>query len=180
VCKPGIDGRGVHPRRIINMFIIRMLMKPFLAARFGFLVNDVGRLYSQQFDRMARDKLGLSQAQCRLLAALAWHEGAAPLSQAELAQKLGLTAMAVAGMCDRLAAAGWIERRAHPEDRRINQLHIKPSARKALDKALVIGDELSARSLARLSGAERAQLLALLGKARQGLLALDEAKDAAA
>jgi DNA-binding MarR family transcriptional regulator len=160
------------------MFIINRLMKPALATRFGFLVNDVGRQYSQQFDRLARERLGLSQAQCRLLAALAWHEGEEPLSQAELAQKLGLTAMAVATMCDRLAAAGWIERRAHPEDRRINRLHIKPSARKALERALAIGDELTGRALGGLSAAERGQLLALLARAREGLLALDAAGEA--
>src|SRR5436190_14663106 len=107
------------------MLIISVRMKSALSARFGFLVNDVSRQYSQQFDRLARERLGLSQAQCRLLAVLAWHEGREPLSQAELAQKLGLTAMAVATMCDRLAAAGWVERRAHPEDRRVNHLHIK-------------------------------------------------------
>jgi DNA-binding MarR family transcriptional regulator len=154
------------------------MKKSALAARFGFLVNDVSRLYSQQFDRLARERLGLSQAQCRLLAVLAWHEGEAPLSQAEMAQKLGLTAMAVAGMCDRLAAAGWIERRAHPEDRRVNHLYIKPSARKALERALAIGDELTERTLAGLAPAERAQLLALLATARLGLVAA--AEDAAA
>jgi DNA-binding MarR family transcriptional regulator len=154
------------------MLIISALMKKSaLATRFGFLANDVSRLYSQQFDRLARERLGLSQAQCRLLAVLAWHEGEMPLSQAELAHKLGLTAMAVAGMCDRLAAAGWIERRAHPEDRRVNHLYIKPAARKALEQALAIGDELSARALAGLGAAERTQLLALLAKARQGLIA---------
>jgi len=155
------------------MFIISKLMKSAAIARFGFLVNDVSRQYSQQFDRLARERLGLSQAQCRLLAILAWHEEA-PMSQAELAQKLGLTAMAVATMCDRLEAAGWIERRAHPEDRRVNRLHIRPSARKALDKAMQIGDELTGRVLEGLAAAERVQLLALLAKARQGLLALGE------
>jgi DNA-binding MarR family transcriptional regulator len=153
--------------------------KPTLSARFGFLVNEVGRLYSQQFDRLAREQLGLSQAQCRLLAVLAWHEGDAPMSQAELAHKTGLTPMGVAAMCDRLAAAGWIERRAHPEDRRVNHLHIKPSARKALDRALAIGDTLTADALAGLSASERAQLLALLAKARHGLLALNEREAAA-
>jgi DNA-binding MarR family transcriptional regulator len=158
------------------MFIISALMKPALTHRFGFLVNDVSRQYSQQFDRLARERLGVSQAQCRLLAVLAWHEGEEPLSQAELAQKMGLTAMAIATMCDRLAAAGWIERRAHPEDRRVNHLHIKPAARKALDKAMAIGEELSARCLAGLSAAERTQLLSLLARAREGILALDDEK----
>jgi DNA-binding MarR family transcriptional regulator len=152
-------------------------MKPSLANRFGFLVHEVGRMYSQQFDRLAREKLGLSQAQCRLLAVLAWHDGEDAMSQAELAHKTGLTPMAVATMCDRLAAAGWIERRPHPEDRRVNRLHIKPSARKALDRALVIGDELSAATLAGLTAAERTQLLALLGKARQGLLSLNATEE---
>jgi DNA-binding MarR family transcriptional regulator len=163
---------------LINTFIISAVKKPALHARFGFLVNEVGRLYSQQFDRLAREQLGLSQAQCRILAVLAWHEREVPLSQAELAQKTGLTAMGVAAMCDRLAAAGWIERRAHPEDRRVNQLHIKPSARKALEQALGIGDALTASALAGLSAAERTQLLSLLGKARQGLLALNEGEPA--
>jgi DNA-binding MarR family transcriptional regulator len=164
---------------MLSMFIISALMKPALTARFGFLVNDVSRLYSQQFDRLAREKLGLSQAQCRLLAVLAWHEGEHALSQAELAQRMGLTAMAVAGMCDRLAAAGWIERRAHPEDRRVNRLHIKPSARKALERALLIGDELSVRTLGGLSAAERTQLLALLARARQALVAVNEGREGA-
>jgi DNA-binding MarR family transcriptional regulator len=146
-------------------------MKSALTGRFGFLVNDVSRLYSQQFDRLAREQLGLSQAQVRLLAALAWHEGAQALSQAELAQRIGLTPMAVAGLCDRLEEAGWIERRPHPEDRRVNRLHIKPSARKALEKALAIGDQVTAQACGGLTAAERAQLIALLGKARAGLLA---------
>ena len=146
-------------------------MKPALTGRFGFLVNDVSRQYSQQFDRLARERLGLSQAQCRLLAMLAWRKEG-PMSQAELAQELGLTPMAVATMCDRLAAAGWIERRAHPEDRRVNQVHLLPGARKALDKALLIGDELTGRVLEGFTASERTQLLALLAKARQGLLAL--------
>ena len=158
------------------MLIISVRMKSAPTARFGFLVNDVSRQYSQQFDRLARERLGLSQAQVRLLAVLAWHEGREPLSQAELAQRLGLTAMAVATMCDRLAAAGWVERRAHPEDRRVNQLHLLPGARKALDSAMQIGDELTGRALAGLSAAERSQLLALLAKSRQGLLALGNAE----
>lgn len=161
------------------MFIIWVLMKSF-TGRFGFLVNDVSRLYSQQFDRLAREKLGLSQAQCRLLGVLAIHDGDNALSQAELAQRMGLTAMAVAGLCDRMAAAGWIERRPKPEDRRVNLLHIKPSARKALERAMLIGDELTAQALADLSAAERAQLVGLLGKVRTRLLAQGGSEKAAA
>ncbi len=146
-------------------------MQSPMTGRFGFLVNDAGRLYSQQFDGLAREKLGLTRAQCQLLAWLAAHEGADALSQAELAQRMGTTAMAVTKLCDRMAAAGWIERRAHPEDKRVNRLHVKPAARKALQRALVIGDEITAQALADFSAAERAQLVALLGRARHNLLA---------
>lgn len=144
-------------------------MKIAFDRRFGFLVNDVARRYSQQFDRAAREQLGLSQAQVRLLWVLASHEDERALSQAELAQRLGLTAMAASSLCDRMAAAGWIERRASATDRRVNELHMAPSARKALERAIAIGDELTAASLSGLSAGERTQLLALLAKAREGL-----------
>jgi len=152
-------------------------MKLSLTRRFGFLVNEVGRLYSQQFDRRAREELGLSQAQCRLLVVLSAHEAGVPISQAELAQRMGLTPMAVATLCDRMAAAGWIERRPSPTDRRANELHMRPPAKDALTRALAIGDELSSRALASLTAAERAQLIALLGKAREGVANLSQAEE---
>jgi hypothetical protein len=31
--------------------------------RFGFIVNEVGRLYGRQFDQLSREELGLSRAQ---------------------------------------------------------------------------------------------------------------------
>jgi DNA-binding MarR family transcriptional regulator len=145
-------------------------MQRQMTERFGFLVNELGRLYSQQFDREARERLGLSQAQCRLLFMLASHDADEPLSQAELADKVGVSAMAIATMCDRLTAGGWIERRPSAQDRRINRLHIEPKARKALDKALALGDELTARVLSGFSAAERKQLIALLARAREGLV----------
>jgi DNA-binding MarR family transcriptional regulator len=146
-------------------------MKSDLSQRFGFLVNELGRLYSQQFDRRARDELGLTQAQCRLLAVLAEHDDK-PVSQADLAQEVGVTPMAVAALCDRMAAAGWIERRPHPEDRRVNHLHMLPRARDALQQAMSIGDELTGTVLDGFAAAERKQLVNLLQRAREGLLAL--------
>jgi DNA-binding MarR family transcriptional regulator len=155
-------------------------MKWNFTRRFGFLVNDVARLYSQQFDRLAREEIGLSQAQCRLVGVLAAHEGDEPLSQTELAQRLGLSTMAVGGLCDRMAAAGWIRREPSPTDRRVNRLQLEPRARKALTAALTIGDDLTARSLAVLAPAERTQLLSLLAKAREGLLSLNAEEEAPA
>jgi DNA-binding MarR family transcriptional regulator len=145
-------------------------MKLDFRRRFGFLVSDVARLYGQQFDRAAREQLGLSQPQVRLIGVLAAHGDDAPLSQTDLAQRLGLSAMAVGSLCDRMASAGWIRREAHATDRRINVLQLEPRAAKALAKAMEIGDALSAKALGGLSAAERAQLLALLARARDALM----------
>ena len=147
-------------------------MKRDFSQRFGFLVNDVAKLYGEEFDRLAREQIGLSRAQCRLLGALAIHGDEEPMSQIELAHKLGLSAMGVAGLCDRMAAAGWIRRQTSATDRRVNEVHLEPRAGEALDAALTISDTLHARALAAFTPAERAQLLALLGKARSGLVNL--------
>ncbi len=152
-------------------------MKFSLTRRFGFLVNEIARAYSQQFDRRAREELGLSQAQVRLLAVLSAHDSREAASQAELAQRMGLTPMAVTSLCDRMAAAGWIERRPSPSDRRANELHVQPKAGEALAQALAIGDELSSRALAALTAAERTQLLVLLAKARDGVLQLSHRRE---
>jgi DNA-binding MarR family transcriptional regulator len=147
-------------------------MKRDYTQRFGFLVNDVSKLYGEQFDRLARERIGLSRAQCRVLGALAMHGDDQPLSQVELAQRMDLSAMAAGALCARLEAAGWIHRQPSPTDRRVYEVRLNPSAEKALDAALTIGDQVSARALSALSADERAQLMSLLGKARQGLLTL--------
>ncbi|SDZ34559.1 transcriptional regulator, MarR family [Variovorax sp. YR634] len=145
-------------------------MKRDFTQRFGFLVKSVGKLYSEEFDRLARERIGLTSAQCRLLGALAMHGDEEPLSQAELAQRLDLTPMAVAGLCDRMAAAGWIRREPSATDRRVNKIHLEPSAEKALDSALSLSDGLNARVMAVLSQPERAQLLSLLAKVQGSLV----------
>ncbi len=143
-------------------------MKRDFTQRFGFLVNDVARLYGAQFDRLARERIGLSRAQCRVLGALAMR--GEPMSQAELAQELDISAMTVGGLCERLEAAGWVRREASPTDRRANEVQLAPGAEKALEAAMKISDGLQVRALAALSADERAQLVSLLIKARQGLM----------
>lgn len=152
-------------------------MKKDFTQRFGFLVSDVAKLYGEQFDRLARERIGLSRAQCRVLGTLAMRGTEHPLSQAELAQRLGLSTMAVAGLCDRMSAAGWIRRQPSATDRRINEVHPEPRASEALDEALAIGDALNARAMAALTQPERAELLALLGKVRRSLIDQSQGAD---
>ncbi|MDR2853590.1 MAG: MarR family transcriptional regulator [Burkholderiaceae bacterium] len=145
-------------------------MKWDFSQRFGFLVNDVDRLYGEQFDRLARERIGLSRAQCRVLCILAIHGEGQPLSQTELARQVNLSTMAVGSLCERLAAAGWVVRQPCPSDRRANEVRLAPRAREALADALKIGDALNTQALAVLESAERAQLLTILAKVHARLI----------
>jgi len=151
-----------------------------LSQRFGFIVNEVGRLYGRQFDQLSRVELGLSRAQCRLIGQVAYSETGRAPTQAELAQNLDLTPMAVATLVDRMEAAGWISRRPSATDRRANAIELQPRAEDALDKALAVSDRVQEAALAGFSAAERKQLVAMLQRVRANLQAdLPAAGDAA-
>ena len=137
--------------------------------RFGFVVNEMGRLYGRQFDQLSREELKLSRAQCRLLGQVATSAGDQPPTQAELAANLDLTPMAVATLVDRMEAAGWITRRPSEKDRRANAIALQPQAEAALEKALAVGDRVQEAALAGFSAAERKQLVALLQRVRANL-----------
>jgi DNA-binding MarR family transcriptional regulator len=146
-----------------------MMMKLDLTQRFGFLVNDVGRLYGRRFDQLARQRLGLSRAQCRLLGVLAMHPGPQPLSQVALAERLDLTPMGVAGLCERMEAAGWIRRQPSETDRRVNEVVLQPQAMQALEQALAVSDTVTAQALAGMSAADQKRLTDLLRQAHANL-----------
>ena len=137
--------------------------------RFGFIVNEVGRLYGRQFDQLSREELGLSRAQCRLIGQVAWNESGHPPTQAELAQHLDLTPMAVATLVDRMEAAGWITRRPSETDRRANAIELQPRAEAALAKAFAVSDRVQESALAGFSAVERKQLVSMLQRVRANL-----------
>ena len=75
---------------------------------------------------------GLTLPQFDVLATL-WHgEG---ITQQELAERLLVTKGNVVGLIDRVSLAGWVERRADPEDRRANRLFLTNAGRKLLARA---------------------------------------------
>jgi DNA-binding MarR family transcriptional regulator len=137
--------------------------------RVGFIVNEVGRLYGRQFDQLSREELGLSRAQCRLIGQVKYNESGRPPTQAELAQHLDLTPMAVATLVDRMEAAGWITRRPSETDRRANAIELQPRAEVALDKAFAVSDRVQEAALAGFSAAERKQLVSMLQRVRANL-----------
>jgi DNA-binding MarR family transcriptional regulator len=129
-----------------------------LERSFGFLVNDVARLFGRRFDHNGR-RLGLTRAQCRTLGYIARNEG---INQAGLADLLEIRPMTLVRQIDRMEEAGWIERRADPADRRARRLFMTAKARPILGRILDVANETRDEALARLKPGEAGQLIDLL------------------
>ena len=125
---------------------------------FGFLVNDVARMFGRRFDQNGR-RLGLTRAQCRTLGYLARNEG---INQAGLADLLEIRPMTLVRQIDRMEDAGWIERRPDPTDRRARRLYLTAKARPVLGRIWDVANETRDEALARLSPAEAERLIGLL------------------
>ena len=132
---------------------------------FGFLLYDAARLLRRDFDRRARS-LGLTRAQWSVLAHLKRNEGS---KQAAVADTLELEPITLVRLLDRLEAAGWVERRADPTDRRARQLFLTEKARPVLDQLMALAAETRAVALAGFSEPEREILIDALIKVRANL-----------
>ena len=125
---------------------------------FGFLVNDVARLFGRRF-LLNGSRLGLTRAQCRTLGYLARNEG---INQAGLADVLEIRPMTLVRQIDRMEDAGWIERRPDPADRRARRLYLTAKARPILGSILDVANETTHEALVRLTPADSKQLIDLL------------------
>lgn len=125
-----------------------------------FRISWVARLQRARFDARARD-LGLTRAQWRVIATIRLKEG---LSQTDVASQLEVSNVTAGRIIDRLAERGWVERRAHPEDRRARCLYLAPAATPMLEQLSELGADEERIALHGLSDEERATLDRLLVK----------------
>src|SRR5262245_62966125 len=131
----------------------------------GFLVRDVSRLFSRNFERRAGD-VGLTIAQCRGRCYVERHEG---VSQARLAELTDTDPMTLGRVVIRLESDGYVHRQPDPQDGRAHRLHLRPKAAPMLDRIWTLADESRAEALAGFTTADREQLMALLGRVRDNL-----------
>ncbi|MEY2884067.1 MAG: hypothetical protein RL490_1791 [Pseudomonadota bacterium] len=129
------------------------------------LIGDTSRLLRRRFDARARS-LGVSRAQWQVLFALSRNEG---INQAGLAEALDVETITVGRMVDRLADAGFVERRADPADRRAWRLHLMPCAHPVLEELRRVGDSVMQETLAGLGPDGEAELTELLTRVRSNL-----------
>jgi MarR family transcriptional regulator for hemolysin len=134
----------------------------------GFLLKDVARLYTRNFERHASG-LGLTLDQCKVLCHLQRNEG---ISQVRLAEYTDTDPMTLGRLLDRMETDGLVERRPDPADRRARSLHLEAAAQPALEQIWDASDRARAQSLSGLNAADRAQLMKLLQRLHANLEAL--------
>jgi MarR family transcriptional regulator, transcriptional regulator for hemolysin len=126
----------------------------------GFVIHEASRLLRRRFEQYARaDELGLTRAQCAVLAHLARQEG---INQAALAQLLDIEPITLVRLLDRLEEAGLIERKPDPGDRRAYILMLTAKARPILTRIYGLAEKVYADAEAGMSKADTTRLLDLL------------------
>ena len=124
----------------------------------------------RSFNRRAQ-ALGLSQAQWRALVHLARDEG---LKQTVLAERLEIQPITLTRLIDRMEAAGWVERRPDPNDRRAVRLYLTSQVQPVLAEMRQAAERILDEAMRGLSADERAKLVETLCRMKQNLSASEE------
>ena len=140
-----------------------------LQITFGFLLHDTARLLRRDFERRSKGT-GLTRAQWAVLAYVARNEGS---NQASLADMLEIEPITLVRLLDKLEAAGLVERRPDPSDRRVRRLHLTEATGPLLTQLQGLASETREAALVGLSDSERQQLTDLLMKVRGNLSGRD-------
>lgn len=133
----------------------------------GFLLHDVARLMRRRFEQNARG-LGLTRSQCQVLAHLARNDG---IQQSALAEILEVEPITLTRIVDRLEELDLVERRAHPTDRRIRQLHLTTRAQPLLGEIFAIGAATRGEAFEDMPEGDQDRLFAILSGMKANLLA---------
>lgn len=99
--------------------------------QFPLLLHETASAWRNALDKRLKH-LGLSQAKWRTLLHLSYANK--PLTQTELANRMGIEGATLVGLLDRLANDGWIERRLGSRDRRSKEVHLTAKAHTTLNK----------------------------------------------
>ena len=132
----------------------------------GWLLHDVARLMRKRFEQNARE-LGLTRSQCQVLAHLSRNDG---IQQGLLADILEVEPITLTRILDRLEAAGLVERRPHPKDRRIRRLSLTAAAHPLLAEIFAIGALTRGEAMEGIADEDRDRLFDILSGMKANLL----------
>ena len=140
----------------------------------GYLINDVARLLRRNFNRRVQP-LGLTQTQWRAIATLSRDPG---MTHVALAEMLEIQPITLTRLIDRMEAAGWVERRSHPADRRAMQLYLTAKSEPILEEMYARAAETIGDALMGVTAAAEKQLVASLHRVKQNLATAECASEA--
>ena len=106
-------------------------MRPPDNDAFGPLLHGTARAWRLKLDERLKP-LGMSQARWRTLLHLA--RAKQPITQTELAARLGVEEPTLVNLLHRLEEARWVKRVAAPHDRRCKTVKLQPRARRVIDQ----------------------------------------------
>ena len=104
---------------------------PDLEERFSGALHNTSRAWRQALDRLLK-YLGVSQASWMTIAVAAKAPG--PLSQSDLADRLGVEGATMVAMVDRLVRAGLVMREPSTTDRRVKRVVLTQAGNLLYDK----------------------------------------------
>lgn len=117
---------------------------PSLEERFSSALHNTARGWRLAVDRRLKD-LGMSQASWLTVAVAA--KSKTPLSQSELAQRVGVEGATMVAMLDRLAKAGLLVRVPSDTDRRVKRVQLTPQGMQLYGKVRTEGDAVRRKLL---------------------------------
>jgi DNA-binding MarR family transcriptional regulator len=127
---------------------------PALAGRLGYLLKHA-QLQLAELTATAMAPFGITGRQLAVLIAV---DSQAPLSQQEVAHRLGVDRTTMVLLIDELENKRLVQRRRDPDDRRKNVVVLTDAGRTTLREASRASDEAERLFLGSLSGDEAAQL----------------------
>lgn len=135
---------------------------------FGFLMADAARAMRRAFKQRLQGSC-LTQAQARALVHVSRNQG---IRQVDLSEILEVRPITLARLLDQLAAAGTVERRVDPADRRVFRIFLTTQAKPHLAAIDKVAHTIRADALRDVSPQEAETLQAALRKIHDNLSTL--------
>jgi DNA-binding MarR family transcriptional regulator len=103
----------------------------------GFLIHETAQAITVAWGTVM-SPLGLTRPQVRVIA---WVDHSPGITQAELSARLGITAMSLTGLLDRMELKHLVTRTEDPADRRVKRIFLTQAALKLKPEMEVIANE---------------------------------------
>lgn len=130
---------------------------------FGPLLHGTARAWRTKLDERLKP-LGLSQAKWRTLLHLSRAEQ--PITQKEIAMRLGIEEPTLVTLLHRLERGGWVARKNAAHDRRCKTVHLGRRAHRVIDEITATAEKLRRELLANVSPTELRTCLRVLRRVR--------------